>query len=158
MLEARLQSAGGPGPPKWGPCSQIGVYFGHSTFHAGSVALLWNPTTGGVSPQYHVVIDDDLSTMTYMKHRTLPPNWEDIVKYSSEKATTKDVNLADTWMNCQSTEGAMEHLSDPFAIVTDHKKHPQTNTPDNPSPSKIIHTSNSRRDILHGIRSLSSQQ
>ena len=28
-LNARLQSAGGAGPPKWEPHSQIGVYLGH---------------------------------------------------------------------------------------------------------------------------------
>ena len=39
VLDARLQSDGGAGPPKWEQRSQIGVYRGHSTFHAGSVAL-----------------------------------------------------------------------------------------------------------------------
>ena len=49
-----------------------------------------------------------------MKTSTLPPNWEDLVKYSSEMATTKDVNLADTWLNGQSAEGARDQLSYPF--------------------------------------------
>ena len=46
VLDSRAQSAGGPGPPKWEPRSCIGVYLGHSPFHAGSVALVFNPTTG----------------------------------------------------------------------------------------------------------------
>ena len=75
MLDARLQSARGSGPPKWEPRSQIGVNLGHSTFNAGSVALVWNPTTVRVSPQYHVLFDDDLSTVIYMKSGTLLPNW-----------------------------------------------------------------------------------
>jgi len=50
VLDARLQNAGGAGPPKWEPRSRIGIYLGHSPFHAGSVALVWNPTTGRVSP------------------------------------------------------------------------------------------------------------
>ena len=98
MLDARLQSAGGAGPPKWEPRSRIVVYLGHLPFHAGSVALVCNSTTGRVSPQYHVVFDDDLSTVPYMEAGTLPPNWEDLVKYSSEMATTTDVDLADTWL------------------------------------------------------------
>jgi hypothetical protein len=40
VLDHCLQSAGGPGPPKWEPRSRMGVYLGHSPFHAGSVALV----------------------------------------------------------------------------------------------------------------------
>ena len=40
VIDARLQSAGGAGPPKWEPRSRIGVYLGHSPFHADSVALV----------------------------------------------------------------------------------------------------------------------
>jgi hypothetical protein len=65
VLDSRTQSAGGPGPPKWEPCSCIGVYLGHSPFHAGSVALVFNPHTGRVSPQYHVVFDDTLNRSIY---------------------------------------------------------------------------------------------
>ena len=103
VLDARLQSAVGTGPPKWELRSRIGVYLGQLTFHGGSVALVWNPTTGRVSPQYHVVFDDDLSFVPYTKAGMLPPNWEDLVKESSEMATAKQVNLAENWLNGQST-------------------------------------------------------
>ena len=63
ILDARLQSAGGPGPPKWDPRSRLGIYVGHSPYHAGSVALVLNPKTGLISPQFHVVFDDDFSTV-----------------------------------------------------------------------------------------------
>ncbi len=62
-LDHCLQSAGGPGPPKWEPRSWIGVYLGHSPFHVGSVALVFDPKTAKVSPQYHVVFDDDFTTV-----------------------------------------------------------------------------------------------
>ena len=78
-LDAYLQSAGGAGPPKWEPRSRIGLYLGHSPLHAGSVALVWNPTTGRVSPQYQVVFNDDFSTVPYMEAGTVPPHWEDLV-------------------------------------------------------------------------------
>ncbi len=55
VLDHRLQSAGEPGPPKWEPRSRIGVYLRHSPFHAGSVALFFNPKTTRVSPQYHII-------------------------------------------------------------------------------------------------------
>ena len=160
VLDARLQSAGGAGPPKWEPRSRIGVYLGHSPFHAGSVALVWNSTTGRVSPQYHVVFDDDFSTVPYMEAGTLPPNWEDLVKYSSEMATTTDVDLADTWLNGQSTAGATDQLSDPFGILTGHTKRPRTDTPgsQDSSPSSNIHTSISDGDKSHVMISTPSQQ
>ena len=74
VLNARLQNYGGAGSPKWKPRSRIGVYIGHSPFHAGSVALVWNPTTGRGSPQYHVVFDNDFSTVPYIGSGTIPLN------------------------------------------------------------------------------------
>ena len=95
----------------------------HSPFHAGNVALVWNPTTGRVSPQYHVVFDDDFTTVPYMEAGTLPPNWEDLVHHSCETATAEEVELADSWLSAVATEGANDdQLSDPFAIVTDPTK------------------------------------
>eukprot|EP00957_Ditylum_brightwellii_P117951 8996578-Ditylum_brightwellii.AAC.1 len=79
VLDARLQNAGSAGPPKWEPCSCIGVYLGHSPLHTGSMALVWNPSTGQVSPQLHVVFDDDFFTVTYMEAGTIPPNWKELV-------------------------------------------------------------------------------
>ena len=43
VLDAHLQSSGGAGPPKWESRSWIVAYLGHLTFHAGNVALVWNP-------------------------------------------------------------------------------------------------------------------
>ena len=43
-------------------------------------------------------------------------------------ATAQDVDLADTWLRGQYNEGALDTLSDPFAIVTDHQKRQKMNT------------------------------
>jgi hypothetical protein len=67
VLDHCLQSAGGPGPPKWEPRSRIGVYLGHSPFHVGSMALVFNPKTAKISPQYHVVFDNDFTNVPYME-------------------------------------------------------------------------------------------
>jgi hypothetical protein len=66
VLDSRLQS-GIADPPKWEPRSRLGVDVGHSPSHAGSVALVLNPHTGHVSPQFHVVFDDLYSTVAYME-------------------------------------------------------------------------------------------
>ena len=72
VLDTRLHS-GQIGPPKWEPRSRVGIYLGHSPMHAGSVALVLNPKTGHVSLQYHVVFDDNFTTVQHMRDGNLPP-------------------------------------------------------------------------------------
>ena len=93
---------------------------GHSPFHAGNVTLVWNPTTGRVSPQYHVVFDDDFTTVPYMEAGTLPPNWEDLVRHSCETATANDVKLSSLWLSAVTKEDSNDdQLLDPFAVLSD---------------------------------------
>ena len=125
VFDARLQSSSGAGPPKWEPRSQIGVYLGHLPFQAGNVALVWNPTTVRVSPQYHVVFDDDFTTVPYMEAGTLSPYWQDLIKHWSEMATTEDVFKADTWLSDQIMVDATDQLTDLFAILPDQHKRQQ---------------------------------
>ena len=67
---------------------------GHLPYHAGSVALVFNPHTGQVSPQYHIVFDDTFSTVPYMDAGMVPPHWEDLLWHSTKKATNEEVELA----------------------------------------------------------------
>ena len=116
----------------------MGVYLGHSPLHAGNVALVWNPTTRRVIPQYHLVFDDNYMTVPYMETGTLPPTWEDLVKHFCETATAEDIKLADSWLSAVADMGAdKDQLSDPFAIVTNPTKRQKTEAPgvskDNPA-------------------------
>jgi hypothetical protein len=126
MFSTRAQSAGNPGPPKWEPLSRTGVYLGHSPFHAGNVALVFNPRTGCILPQYHVVFNDTLLTICFMDAGTVPPQWADLHKYSTERATDKEFNLADEWMKEMqdhvdvSTAGS--HLTDSFPLIFDQNQ------------------------------------
>ena len=43
---------------KWDPRSRCATYLGNSPTYIGSVAMVLNPKTLHVSPQYHVVFDD----------------------------------------------------------------------------------------------------
>ena len=108
MLDTRLKNSGGAGPPKWEHTSRIGVYLGKSPLHYGSVALVWNSTTGCVSPKYHVVFDDEFSTIPYTESVTISKNWKNLVQQFSEMTTSQDVDLVDTWMRDQSNERASD--------------------------------------------------
>ena len=61
VLDNALQS--GQGAPKWKQRSRLGVYLGPSPNHACSVALVLNPRTGHVSPQFHIKFDDFFETV-----------------------------------------------------------------------------------------------
>ena len=56
MLDNALQS--GQGVPKWKHHLRLGVYLGPSPNHAHSVALMLNPCTDHVSPQFHAKFND----------------------------------------------------------------------------------------------------
>ena len=102
VLDHRLQSSS-IGPPKWEPRSRLGIYIGRSPFHAGSVALVLNPRTGLVSPQYHLVFDDDFSTVPFISSNDIPPQWSTLVNNSSERTPTADYKLVDTWFEPDSS-------------------------------------------------------
>ena len=96
VFDSCLQAAGGAVPQKWQPRSKIGVYIGHSPFHAVSAVLVFSPLTGRVSPKYHVVFDDKFSTVAYIEACAVPRNWPAQIKYSSERETNEDFSLAET--------------------------------------------------------------
>ena len=98
VLDSKLQSTGGS-VPKWNPRARVGVYLGHSPCHAGSVALVLNPKTLIVSPQFHVVFDDEFSTVPFMRDGEVPPHWRDLVQHSAEVVSGDDFDLATTWAN-----------------------------------------------------------
>ena len=100
ILDSRLQ-INPKGVPKWEPQSSLGIYVGHSPAHAGSVALVLNPRTGLVSPQYHVVYEDQFITVHHMRDLKVPPNWAQLVQNSSELVTTEQYDLTKTWFEGQ---------------------------------------------------------
>ena len=98
VLAAQNQS-GAIGTPKWEPRARAGVYLGRSPSHAGNVALVLNLETGLVSPQYHVVFDDEFTTVQYLASLTPPPNWSKLVqKYREVSTDFKDDHLNMRWL------------------------------------------------------------
>eukprot|EP00957_Ditylum_brightwellii_P142825 10882492-Ditylum_brightwellii.AAC.1 len=74
VLYANLQTVHDIGPPKWNPRARAGIYLSHSPVHAGNVALVLDLQTGHVSPQYHIVFNDEFLTVSYLQSHETPPN------------------------------------------------------------------------------------
>ena len=94
VLDNALQS--GQGLPKWKQRARLGIYLGPSPSHARTVALILNPRTGHVSPQFHVKFDDFFETVgdnpTDMD--SPEPSWKylsgfAIKKHAAEKRSTQ---------------------------------------------------------------------
>ncbi len=95
VLDHRLQS-GTRMIPKWEPRVRMGIYVGCSPAHASNVALILNPMTGHVSPQFHVVFDDDFTTVQHVQTTTVPPHWADLV-HSLATIQTYTEHQVGTW-------------------------------------------------------------
>ena len=89
VLDNALQS--GQGAPKWRERARLGVYLGPSPNHARSVALVLNPRTGHVSPQFHVKFDDFFETVQSKSTDldTPDPAWKYLSGFATKKGTTK---------------------------------------------------------------------
>jgi len=97
MLDEKLQS-GSIGPPKWEPISRLGIYVGNSPATAGSVALVLNITTGHILTQYHVVFDNNFSTVPALWDGSSPAHWKELPRDNSEKVTNESYDLAKIWI------------------------------------------------------------
>jgi hypothetical protein len=103
ILDPKLQS--GQKLPQWQPRSRQGIYMGISTIHSSEVPLVLNPTTGSITPQFHVVFDDEFSTVTSIEREHDPPSfWNELclentvfipVDYTTDGPST---HLADDWL------------------------------------------------------------
>jgi len=160
VLDAKLQS-GVSKIPRWDPRSRIGVYLGHSPHHAGSVSLVLNLTTGHVSPQYHVVFDDDFSTVENLRLGTVPTNWTELNLTQSEAATDENFQLSKEWTSDNSSSPAQpaqqtidwltETLSQPHLHTLPNQNEGAVNTANeggavNTANEGAVHTANNRAD------------
>eukprot|EP00957_Ditylum_brightwellii_P161131 12268599-Ditylum_brightwellii.AAC.1 len=76
VLDQKLQDGIGS-LPKWDPWARVGINLGRSRSHSQNVHFILNPHTGHVSPQYHVVFDDNFSTVPYLCTGSAPPFWKE---------------------------------------------------------------------------------
>ena len=79
VLNATIQK--GNKLPTWKPRSIPCVFVGKSKEHASNVSLVYNPATNHLSPQFHIVHDDDFQTAT-SNNNSLPLNWKEVFETS----------------------------------------------------------------------------
>ena len=82
VLDPRLQD--GKKIPKWEPRSRKGQFLGFSKEHASTVGLIRNVRTGYISPQFHVVYDEDFTTVASDNTLDLSEQWIELFLNSRE--------------------------------------------------------------------------
>jgi hypothetical protein len=106
VLDHWLQS-GNREVPKWEPCACMDIYVSCSPSHASNIALILNPRTGHVSPQFHVVFDDDFTMVPYLCTGAVPPHWVDLVRSSAtiQMYTEKQVGTWQSILDLETEQG-----------------------------------------------------
>jgi hypothetical protein len=69
ILQNELQD--GSSINRWKPRSWTGVYVGNSTCHSSGIPLIYNPTTSHISPQFHVIYDENFHSVS--RNSTMDP-------------------------------------------------------------------------------------
>ncbi|KAI2507440.1 hypothetical protein MHU86_6932 [Fragilaria crotonensis] len=117
--------------PRWKPRSTRCVNMGLSSKHASTVPIVLNPSTGYITPQFHIVFDDWFSTISSSleslpdfnsrawaqlfgeSYFQYPFNDEDETEMSINDDPTSDAIVANTLRNMDSVATAMDTSSPP---------------------------------------------
>jgi hypothetical protein len=83
VLYAALQD--GKKIPKWSPHAHLGLFLGFSEVHSSQVPLILNVETKKISPQFHVIFDDNFHTVNLLQRNTnINEQWKDILRLERE--------------------------------------------------------------------------
>jgi transposase InsO family protein len=94
VLDVRLQSNGAIFD-KWRQRSRVGIYLGRSPQHARSVALVLNPESGLVSPQFHISFDSSFQTLDPKRgEASVTSMWQEKAGFVELQATRNVPNEA----------------------------------------------------------------
>ena len=98
MLHLQLQD--GEELSKWKLRAQRGQYVGRSPNHASSVALVRHLWTNNLSPQFHIVFDNQFQTV-YSPANEIPPEWEELFLHSHNHPYIDDAvpDLDEEWID-----------------------------------------------------------
>jgi hypothetical protein len=94
VLDKHLQE--GDSLPKWKTCSWLGVYVGRSLVQAGNIPIINTPTTTQISPQFHIISNDQFTFITWSASNMPDKFYQDLLtkaqwSYKSETDATLEV-------------------------------------------------------------------
>ena len=117
--------------------------------HVGSIALVMNPRTRHVSPQFHVVYDDHFITVPAMRSGDIPDNWKDLVAASDKIFQDSTDDVVFKWA-AQSAQ-----LEQEFHQLPDPLLNPQIITESVPVNKSAKHDTDSNKlESLDNIQTL----
>jgi hypothetical protein len=125
------------------------VFVGVSPLHASNVAVILNPNTNRLSPQFHCVFDDYFETVHH-KGPSPPPQWEDLI-LKSRFHNDIEGDLDDTWDTAtevdvdSSTRERMQQPPDNENSAPSSLPDVCRSTPDEEFPSNDIRPQGSER-------------
>jgi hypothetical protein len=105
--------------PRWQPRSRRGVNLGLSLQHSSEVTLVLNLTTGSIDTQYHLVFDDQFTTVSSIEREMdTPSHWEDLCLESAVRIVTDHPTtyLKDDWLTEEELEEKRHDLQREKAI------------------------------------------
>lgn len=118
VLDPRLQD--GKKIPKWQPRSRRGQYLGVSLSHSSTIGRILNLSTGYVSPQYHVVYDDQFTSVPnsdsggiFQDRPFDADSWDELIRSGLEHIFDPDNSnrppLHDDWLTPQEQAHRRHH-------------------------------------------------
>ena len=143
VLKNKLQA--GQKINKWDSRARLGINLGQSPKHARSVALILNPTTGLVSPQYHIKFDELFETVRnsvdpahgawkvkakFQTKRVIAKSREDHRKDRDKEQTQPQTTNAegDHWTTSDEIEQEDKETEVSATETTDHEGEQQEST------------------------------
>ena len=139
---------------KWGPKARVGIYLGISPKHARSVYLILNPTTGLISPQYHVKFDNLFQTIKDIK---ISINWKEKCHFQKTKLTNTTTNATENHTSTPVTTSNNNQLTMEASDETPHITDEDVEEPETTNP--VIETrTRSGRVVRPTNRFIESQQ
>ena len=88
-----------------------------------------NPKSGFVSPQFHLVFDDNVETVPHLCSGTVPENWAQLVPTSKENSIEEFYDVIKNWF-----KGGLYPSSEPRA-ASNHKTSPLATSQPNSGPT-----------------------
>ena len=143
VLHRDLQ--GGKKINKWIERARVGINLGPSPKHASSVSLVLNPTTGLVSPQFHVKHDDFFETISDRSNRQHEDGlWKELAQLKTPTRRTINKRSNAQRKPQDITDSQEEHSFSHLKKLT-RSRFTRENTPSKLRRSKRIQELNKRK-------------